>query len=214
MTPSADQVATELTRVLLSPELRGSEPLRNLLRFLAQHSLDDGGTAAREHDIALAVFARHDFDPKIDSVVRVQTGRLRSKLAEYYMGEGSQSEIVLEIPKGSYGLSAHLRAQPVQPVAAVLPVAKPSSRRAIWVAVAVVLAAILTVVGFLLAPGRETALETFWKPLIRHTDDAVLSFSNPRFVGQSITGLKLYEPGQPEPAWINRPDSSEVEAHK
>jgi hypothetical protein len=56
------------------------------------------------------VFGRsEDFDSQSDSVVRVHTGRLRSKLAEYYMSEGVDDELIITIPKGIYALSWHSR---------------------------------------------------------------------------------------------------------
>ncbi len=49
------------------------------------------------------------FDPQSDSTVRVQAGRLRLKLAEYYSHEGMDDPIVVELPKKSYALSFHVR---------------------------------------------------------------------------------------------------------
>ena len=97
--------------------LHGSESLCKLLRFLAEHSLDHPGTPIKEYQIATEVFGRAaDFDPRLDSTVRVQTGRLRSKMTEYYAGEGAGDRLVIEIPKGSYSLTHHMRApEPVAP---------------------------------------------------------------------------------------------------
>ena len=43
-----------------------------------------------------------DFDPQLDSMVRVQAGRLRVKLAEYYGSDGAEDPVVVELPKGTY----------------------------------------------------------------------------------------------------------------
>jgi len=60
-----------------------------------------GGTV-KEYQIATEVFGRpRDFDPRLDSTVRVQTGRLRSKLAEYYAGSGADDPIIVEVPRGA-----------------------------------------------------------------------------------------------------------------
>jgi len=48
-----------------------------------------------------------DFDPQLDSMVRVQAGRLRAKLAEYYASEGAADHVWVELPKGTYVLSFH-----------------------------------------------------------------------------------------------------------
>src|SRR5262249_956639 len=88
--------------------LHGSESLCKLLRYLAKHALDHPGSPIKEYQIATEVFGRSaDFDPQLDSMVRVQAGRLRVKLAEYYNSEGSEDPIQLELPKGTYVPSFH-----------------------------------------------------------------------------------------------------------
>ncbi len=62
------------------------------------------------------VFGRSDdFDPQLDSMVRVQAGRLRAKLAEYYNVNGADDAIVVELPKGTYVLAFHHRAHGSRP---------------------------------------------------------------------------------------------------
>ena len=64
----------------------------------------------KEYQIATEVFGRSaGFDPQADSTVRVQAGRLRVKLAEYYATEGIDDPIIVELPKGSYVLSFRTR---------------------------------------------------------------------------------------------------------
>src|SRR5260370_1942785 len=95
---------------MASDVLHGSESLCKLLRYLAEQSIDHPGAAIKEYQIATEVFKRPlDFDPRMDSTVRVQTGRLRSKLAEYYAHTGADDQWIIEIPKGSYALTFHLR---------------------------------------------------------------------------------------------------------
>src|SRR2546429_504858 len=79
---------------LSSHTLHGSESLCKLLRYLANHSMDHPGLSPKEYQIATEVFGRQkDFDPHLDSMVRVQAGRLRTKLAEYYASEGADDQI-------------------------------------------------------------------------------------------------------------------------
>src|SRR6267142_2206596 len=100
----------QIEKLLGSHSLHGSESLCKLLRYLANHSLDHPGVSPKEYQIATEVFGRQqDFDPHVDSMVRVQAGRLRAKLAEYYTSEGVDDHFVLEMPKGSYGLTFHQR---------------------------------------------------------------------------------------------------------
>src|SRR5260370_31297380 len=96
----------QVERMVGSEVLHGSESLCKLLRYLAEHCLDHPGAAVKEYQIATELFRRpNDFDPRMDATVRVQTGRLRSKLAEYYGNAGAKDPWILEIPKGAYSLS-------------------------------------------------------------------------------------------------------------
>src|SRR5438270_5119381 len=73
----------QIEKLLTSRTLHGSESLCKLLRYLADHSVDHPGASPKEYQIATEVFGRQqDFDPHVDSMVRVQAGRLRTKLAE------------------------------------------------------------------------------------------------------------------------------------
>jgi hypothetical protein len=75
-----------------------------LLQFLASRALDNSQPESlKEYTIGVEAFGRPpDFDPKTDTIVRVQIHRLRQKLKEYYDSEGRHDPIVVEIPKGHY----------------------------------------------------------------------------------------------------------------
>src|ERR1700760_1834780 len=106
-----EQCFQQRDRLTKSHSLHSSESLCKLLRYLAEHSLDHPGVALKEYQIATEVLGRPaGFDPQSDSTVRVQAGRLRVKLAEYYAHEGPDDPVVVEIPKGSYALTFHLKA--------------------------------------------------------------------------------------------------------
>src|SRR5438874_10056257 len=96
-----EQLLGQIDRLISSHTLHGSESLCKLLRYLADHALKHPGVALKEYQIATEVFGRPaDFDPHLDSLVRVQAGRLRTKLSEYYASEGAEDPIVVELPKG------------------------------------------------------------------------------------------------------------------
>src|SRR5260370_37268752 len=100
------QFLGQIEKLVASHTLHGSESLRKLLRYLANHSLDHHGTSPKEYQIATEVFGRQkDFDPHVDSMARVQAGRLRTKLAEYYGSEGADDSSLVEMPKGNYLLT-------------------------------------------------------------------------------------------------------------
>jgi hypothetical protein len=93
----------QLSKVLESQALHGSESLRAFLRFVVLKALDNQDVSLKEYTIATEVFGRHsNYDPRSDSVVRVQASRLRTKLHEYYNTEGKYDKVIIELPKGGY----------------------------------------------------------------------------------------------------------------
>jgi hypothetical protein len=73
-----DQYLEQVDRLVNSHVLHGSESLCKLLRYLAMHALTHPGVPLKEYEIATEVFHRPaDFDPQLDSTIRVQAGRLR-----------------------------------------------------------------------------------------------------------------------------------------
>jgi hypothetical protein len=126
-----DENFRQIDRLVSSNVLQGSESLCKLLRYLAEQALEHPGAAVKEYQIATEVFGRPSyFDPRLDSTVRVQTGRLRSKLAEYYGSVGADDPVVVEIPKGSYTLTFHLRMPPSPPAPALVAVPEPAGPKA------------------------------------------------------------------------------------
>jgi TolB-like protein len=81
----------------------GSDRLCRFLRYVVEETLAGRSQAIKEYTIGVEVYGRPaDYDPKIDATVRVEAGRLRSKLAKYYSGEGSAGSVRIELPRGTY----------------------------------------------------------------------------------------------------------------
>jgi serine/threonine-protein kinase len=100
---AAAEVRSQLERVLSNEAFSGATRRSRLLRYLVQEALKDHAESFKESVIATEVFDRApDYDPQIDSVVRVEVGRLRARLAEYYDKAGAQDPVRIEIPKGGY----------------------------------------------------------------------------------------------------------------
>lgn len=101
----------QIDRLVRSPLLQGSEALCKLLQYLAHHTLNSPADHLKEYQIGTEVLGRPlDFDPQSDSSVRMQVGRLRAKLIEYFNSAGSHDPILVDIPKGRYMLSFERRA--------------------------------------------------------------------------------------------------------
>lgn len=98
----AARVQEELQRILASPTFLNARRPSQFLRFIVDETLA-GEERLKEYLIGVEVFDRpQDYDPKDDPVVRVEAGRLRKKLAEYYAGPGANDTLIIELPKGGY----------------------------------------------------------------------------------------------------------------
>jgi hypothetical protein len=206
----------QIDRLVTSQTLHGSESLCKLLRYLATHAVEQPGVPVKEYQIATEVFGRPaNFDPQVDSTIRVQAGRLRVKLTEYYASEGTEDPIVVELPKGSYAVAFHHRVIPSKnhDVAdADRAPAEPPVRSRSWmiatVSMAVVLIAAVIAIAALLASrkasagGADTAagtnsapaaLQHFWKPFVTGRDEPWVIFSNAAFVGRPEVGMRYYD---------------------
>jgi Tol biopolymer transport system component len=144
----------QLERVLASPGFLKNERMSRFLRFLAERHLEGHANQLKESVIAVEVFGRKpDHDPLQDSIVRTEAGRLRGRLAEYYVGEGKDDAIVIELPKGGYTPAFRFRGPASQPA----PPKKKVSRRVWLVAGAVAIALAIAAIGWI----QKT--ERFWR---------------------------------------------------
>lgn len=207
----------QIDRLVSSHALHSSESLCKLLRYLAKHATDHPGAPIKEFQIATEVFGRSaDFDPQLDSMVRVQAGRLRSKLSEYYASAGADDAIVVELPKGTYVLSfhhrnsGHAKASAASNNAAAKEEADIRTERR-WgtevIALTILLAAAVSVIVWLLATRGPfpasisassepvpAAFRVFWKGFISAPDQPWVIFSNAGFVGRPETGMRYRDP--------------------
>ena len=91
---TAESIQALLERILGSEVFAQAEGLRRLLRYLVEQSLRGRADQLKEYTLAVEVFQRGAaFDPLTDSIVRVQAGRLRAKLLQFYEGEGRSDPI-------------------------------------------------------------------------------------------------------------------------
>src|SRR5271157_1924196 len=231
-----DHFSKQIDVLVSSIALRHSESLCKLLRYLAKHALEQPGASLKEYQIATEVYGRRpDFDPQTDSTIRVQAGRLRAKLSEYYGTEGVEDPILVELPKGTYVLEFHRR---TLAEAKALPAGSNGKARAITgaaktspnrmtaiVALGVLFVAALGLIGSLLTfrKAAEADLKTnaepvpaefreFWKPFLTGSEEPWLVFSNAAFVGRPETGMRYYNPAQDSarPIWDHYSGVGEV----
>ncbi|MFO1067349.1 MAG: hypothetical protein U1E14_02385 [Geminicoccaceae bacterium] len=120
--PGEAQIREALQRALDSEAFAQSGRLRDLLRYLVEETLAGRGSRLKGYTLGVEVFGRgDDFDPQADSIVRVEVGRLRTRLVEYYAGEGRDEPVRIDLAKGTYAPLFRTVATTVSGVAEVVP---------------------------------------------------------------------------------------------
>src|SRR5262245_37867958 len=108
-----EEIHVEADRILASRSFARSERLRRFLQFVVDSALEGKQEHLKEYVLGVEVYQKTpDFDPRLDSTVRVEASRLRAKLREYYEAEGRDDPVRIELPKGAYA-PLFRRAEPV-----------------------------------------------------------------------------------------------------
>src|ERR1051325_6459809 len=91
-------VRHQLERVLASPGFARNERLSRFLRFVVERALEGRDQELKESVLAIEIFGRgSDHNPRQDAIVRTEAGRLRARLSEYYLREGKDDELIIEL---------------------------------------------------------------------------------------------------------------------
>lgn len=100
---TAASVRDQLANILASDAFSLSDRLSRFLQFVVEHILDGKTEPLKEYVIGVEVFDKDEsFDPRIESIVRVEAARLRTKLKEYYAEEGRSDSVRIELAKRGY----------------------------------------------------------------------------------------------------------------
>jgi len=99
-------VLHQLDRILASRPFLNAQRSQRLLRYLVENWIKLPDYSLKEYTIAIDVFDRDpSYDPSIDAAVRVEAGRLRTRLKDYYTEEGKEDPLIIELPKGAYRIT-------------------------------------------------------------------------------------------------------------
>jgi adenylate cyclase len=100
--PAAD-IQAQLERILSSQGFATAGRGSRFLRYVVDQTLAGRGDELKEFSLGVEVFDRGEgYDPRVDSIVRVEAGRLRSKIDEFYNGEGKLDTVRISLPRGGY----------------------------------------------------------------------------------------------------------------
>ena len=168
---SDEQVRAALDRVLAAPEFVNATRLSRFLRFAVEKSLAGGGAELKEYLLGVEVFDRgQDFDPRLDPIVRVEAGRLRGKLQEYYEGGGHVDPVRIVFRKGSYAPSFEAAAP-----AAIPPTKTPQLK---WIAAAALVIAMAAAALYLIRSGTSAGAEVVTIAAIPSSDSGNAEFAD------------------------------------
>lgn len=203
----AEPIQQQIERIIHSEQFRSSEVLRRLLTFLSEKAIAGEADNLKEYVVAIDGLGKSStYDPQHNSAVRIQMGRLRQRLAEYYRTEGKDDPMIVDLPKGRFRLTFQQRSTipamaeevPASPAPSVPSiqlldsppgrVTKPSLLRLL---AGLLIVSLLLGMGYLV--GRTTArsqtvanrntqdLETLWEPFLNHKLPLIISIEDPLF---------------------------------
>ena len=120
--PTAVDVRAQLERVVKSELFAQTERLRRLLAHVVEETLEGHPERLLGKNIVADVFSEGRRAAADDvSTVRVEFGRLRRRLVEFYTTEGAADAIRIDIPKGAYTATFEYRWPEGEPVASGKP---------------------------------------------------------------------------------------------
>ena len=100
---SSEMAQEELRRIVSSRHFRTSRRCREFLEYVVNQKISGKGDLLKERLIGVHLFGRKpDYATGEDPVVRVQAGDVRRRLESYNSDPDNESELLIEVPVGSY----------------------------------------------------------------------------------------------------------------
>ena len=188
MDVEADEIRAQVERLIHSRTFETSEVHRRLLQYLAEKTLSGEADRLKEYIIGLEAFGKPStYDPRQDSIVRLQVGRLRQKLTAYYQSEAGAGDVRISLPKGAFKLNFE-----VVPPHAEAEIHPDRTRRVRILAGALALALLWAAVStIMLVSSRRKApvadpwspdLEALWAPFLESNRSLLVCLGVPLFV--------------------------------
>ncbi len=219
--PDAGQIREQLERLLAHPLFANSKRYPALLAYVVEQTLLGNAADLKERSIGIEVFGRAPtYDANADPVVRITAGEVRKRLSQYYYDSARDSEVVIELPTGSYvpvfrALEAPAEVAPVLVPEPALPSPPPDPAperhghprlRWLFTIAAVVLAG---AIGLSIGrrydppappPPPPSNIDRFWEPVTSSANPATFCLGEPA-KNLDTTSLDNYEApvAKPEP---------------
>lgn len=159
---------------------------------MVERHLEGRDAELKESLLAIEVFGRPaDYDPKQDPIVRTEASRLRARLSEYYLGEGKDDLVVINVPKGGYVpvVREVVEPRPMGPAQAAERVHWPAQRR-IWRQAGVVaVVAGLAAVAWWRLQHQNAPIPIALLPLINLNQDPAADYFADGLTGEIIRSI-------------------------
>jgi hypothetical protein len=195
MVVNQEEIHAQVERLVHSKAFENSEVHRKLLQYLAEKSITGEADRLKEYTVGLEAFGKPPtYDPKRDSIVRLQASRLRQKLTTYYQIEANGDPLLVSLPKGAFKLSFEPRPQLSDVPAAIPETPQRNPQRQVRLLLAMlavaILWAVLATVGYVRARSQpasglvswNTELESLWAPFLRSERPLLVCLGTPLFV--------------------------------
>lgn len=204
-----DTLRRQVDHVLASSAFRNSSALRRLLEYLSHRTLSGDSNDIKEYRIGVEALGRPaSYDPRSDPSVRVQVGRLRTRLSEYYQEEGAEDPIIISVPKGGFTVvfderparwpivdkeqEKDLENLTSSSLESAPPTSKPKTRYGKSVMLGLLVATILMSALFMIfrppvmePAGQDSVIADFWAPYLGSSRPMLISLGVPLWLRTS-----------------------------
>src|SRR5215813_3230791 len=188
----AQAAQRQLDKLLASPGFVRNERMSRFLRFVVERHLEGRDQELKESLIAIEVFGRlPGYDSKQDPIVRTEASRLRARLSEYYLAQGKDDPVVIELPKGGYIPVVRSAERTDKP-----PAPEGSKRSTWWVSVGAALALLLVAVaaiGWWRFRPQNAPIPIAVLPLLNLNQDPAYDYFADGLTGELIRDLSIID---------------------
>jgi hypothetical protein len=160
---------------------RGSKRCQDFLQYVVTTVLEGDAKSLKERTLATAVFGREATEDLTDvSIVRVGAREVRKRLAQYYVNEGANDSVRIDLPSGSYIAAFQYHGTAPEPAEiadldAPQPHADPAEPRTesrlrryrSWLIASALTIVVASLFVWRLIPHRSSEFESFWQPIFQ-----------------------------------------------
>jgi TolB-like protein/Flp pilus assembly protein TadD len=186
-------VRRELDLVLGSEGFARNERLSRFLRFVVERRLEGRDPELKESVIAIEIFGRSpDYDPRRDPIVRTEATRLRARLSQYYVGEGKDDALRIELPKGGYSPCFH-QSPPASAMSPAPPVVEKTPHHWLWFASAGCCCTVALAAAILWTQRQKAPIPIAVLPLTNLSQDPANDYFADGLTDEIIRNLSVLE---------------------